>query len=110
MILVTGAAGYVGNNLVRRLVQAGKPVRAMVHSRAKAEARLADIRDKVDIVAGDVMRPETLVPALAGVNAVAHWPPSPSSTGRTPTSGSTPRARFTWWTRRKRRVCVVSST
>jgi NADH dehydrogenase len=72
MILVTGAAGYVGNNLVRRLVQAGKPVRAMVHNRAKAETRLADIRDKVDIVAGDVTRPETLVSALAGASAVVH--------------------------------------
>ena len=26
-VLVTGAAGYVGNNIVRRLVEMGKPVR-----------------------------------------------------------------------------------
>jgi uncharacterized protein YbjT (DUF2867 family) len=72
MILVTGASGYVGNNLVRRLVEAGRPVRAMVHNRVKAEARLADIRDRVEIVAGDVTRPDTLVPVMAGVNAVVH--------------------------------------
>jgi uncharacterized protein YbjT (DUF2867 family) len=72
MILVTGASGYVGNNLVRRLIQAEKPVRAMVHSRAKAEARLADVRDRVEIVAGDVTRRDTLAPALDGVDAVVH--------------------------------------
>jgi NADH dehydrogenase len=72
MILVTGASGYVGNNLVRRLIHAEKPVRAMVHSRAKAEARLANVRDRVEIVAGDVTRPDTLAPALDGVDAVVH--------------------------------------
>jgi uncharacterized protein YbjT (DUF2867 family) len=72
MILVTGASGYVGNNLVRRLIQAEKPVRAMVRSRAKAEARLADVRDRVEIVTGDVTRRDTLAPALDGVDAVVH--------------------------------------
>lgn len=72
MILVTGAAGYVGHTLVHRLVEAGQPVRAMVHSPAKAEARLAAVRDRIEIVAGDVTRPETLPPALDGVRAVVH--------------------------------------
>ncbi len=72
MILVTGAAGYVGNNLVRRLVAAGHPVRAMVRQRDKAEARLADVRDQVGIVTGDVTQPETLAAAMQGVEAVIH--------------------------------------
>ncbi|MBN1566105.1 MAG: complex I NDUFA9 subunit family protein [Anaerolineae bacterium] len=72
MILVTGASGYIGNNIVRRLVESGKPVRALVHNPAKAEARLADIRNKIEIVQGDVTRPASLVPALAGVSAVVH--------------------------------------
>jgi len=72
MILVTGASGYIGSNLVRRLVDLGKPVRAMVHSPARAEARLADVHDKIEIVRGDVMQPETLAPALAGASAVVH--------------------------------------
>ncbi len=72
MILVTGASGYVGNNLVRRLVALGEPVRAMVHSPDKAAARLADVRDRVEIVRGDVMQPETLAAALDGVSAVVH--------------------------------------
>lgn len=72
MILITGASGYVGNNLVRRLVEAGHPVRAMVHNRAKAEARLADLRSRVEIVTGDVTKPETLAPVMEGVSAVVH--------------------------------------
>ncbi len=35
-VLVTGAAGYVGNNTVRRLVEKGKPVRALVRKPLKA--------------------------------------------------------------------------
>jgi uncharacterized protein YbjT (DUF2867 family) len=72
MILVTGASGYVGNNLVRRLVEAGQPVRALVHNRAKAGARLPDLSDRIEIAAGDVTRPETLAPAMDGVTAVIH--------------------------------------
>ncbi len=72
MILITGAAGYVGSNLVRLLVAQGKPVRALVHSPDKAAVRLADVRDRIEIVRGDVTRPETLGPALEGANAVVH--------------------------------------
>jgi uncharacterized protein YbjT (DUF2867 family) len=72
MILVTGASGYVGNNLVRRLVDAGKPVRAMVHNPDKAQARLGDISAQIEIMPGDVTQPETLVPVLEGVDAVVH--------------------------------------
>src|SRR5690554_1316544 len=72
MILVTGAGGYVGHNLVHRLVRAGKPVRAMVRDREKAEARLAPIRAQVEIVTGDVTQPETLLPTLDGVSAIVH--------------------------------------
>jgi NADH dehydrogenase len=72
MILITGAAGYVGNNLVRLLVAQGQPVRALVHSPQKAAARLTDVREQIEIVAGDVTRPETLRPALEGVSAVVH--------------------------------------
>jgi len=37
-ILVTGASGYIGSHVTRRLVEQGLPVRALVRSRAKAQA------------------------------------------------------------------------
>ena len=72
MILVTGASGYVGSHIVKKLVAAGKPVRAMVHNpdRAKTEGRLQGL--DIDWVQGDVTRPETLEKALEGVTAVIH--------------------------------------
>jgi NADH dehydrogenase len=72
MILVTGASGYVGSNLVRHLVKAGKPVRAIVHNPQKAAARLSDVRDRIEIVEGDVTHPASLRPALKDVRAVVH--------------------------------------
>lgn len=72
MILVTGASGYVGNNMVRRLVQLGKPVRAMVGNPEKALKRLSDIESKIEIVKGDVTRPETLTEWMQGVDVVIH--------------------------------------
>ena len=61
-ILVTGATGTVGGSLVRQLVAAGHEVRAV--SRDPAAASLPR---EVEVVAGDFSRPETLVPALRGV-------------------------------------------
>ena len=71
-ILVTGAAGYVGNNLVRRLVEQGKPVRAMVRDTDKASKRLADVKDRVEFVSGDVTNRDSLKPLMQGVTAVIH--------------------------------------
>lgn len=72
MILVTGASGYVGNNLVRRLVQLGRPVRAMAGSVEKALVRLKDVEPRIEIVKGDVTRPETLEEWMEGVDVVIH--------------------------------------
>jgi uncharacterized protein YbjT (DUF2867 family) len=71
-VLVTGASGYVGNNTVKRLVELGKPVRAMVRDVEKTRKRLGNIKDKVEIVQGDVTKPETLKPLMDGVTAVIH--------------------------------------
>jgi uncharacterized protein YbjT (DUF2867 family) len=65
MILVTGATGLNGGELVRLLSARGVPVRALVRdaSRAAALSALAN----VEIVEGDMARPETLVEPLRGV-------------------------------------------
>jgi NADH dehydrogenase len=72
MILVTGASGYVGSHIVRKLVDAGKPVRAMVFNkeRAEREERLKELA--VEWVQGDVTRSDTLLQALEGVDMVVH--------------------------------------
>lgn len=65
MILVTGANGLSGSELVRRLSARGVPVRALVRSAVKAQG--ISSLPKVEIVEGDMARPETLTSALRGV-------------------------------------------
>jgi uncharacterized protein YbjT (DUF2867 family) len=66
MILVTGATGLNGSELVRRFSAMGVPVRALVRNTAKAES-LASL-PMVEIVVGDMARPETLSAPLQGVD------------------------------------------
>lgn len=72
MIAITGAAGYVGSHITKRLAQENKPVRAIVHSRQRAEQeeRLAGVA--IEWVEADVTRPETLVPAFKDADSVIH--------------------------------------
>ncbi|GHJ99443.1 nucleotide-diphosphate-sugar epimerase [Streptomyces sp. Y2F8-2] len=69
MILVTGATGNVGAELVRVLAESGQPVRAL--SRA---GRSEGLPPGVTAVAGDLNRPETVREALDGVRAMFLMP------------------------------------
>jgi uncharacterized protein YbjT (DUF2867 family) len=64
-ILVTGATGNVGRSLVQQLVDAGHEVRALTRDPGSAAARRLPTR--VEVVRGDFSLPESLVPALRGV-------------------------------------------
>ncbi len=64
LILVTGATGTVGTEVVKQLVEAGQKVRALVRDPAKA----TKFRNAVEVVKGDLSKPETLVAAFAGVD------------------------------------------
>jgi nucleoside-diphosphate-sugar epimerase len=68
-ILVTGATGKIGSRLSPRLAQRGDHVRALVRDRARA-ARLLDAH--VELVEGDLLRPDSLVAAAQGLDAVVH--------------------------------------
>jgi len=67
MILVIGATGTVGSEVVRQLVATGERPRALVRDPATAHQRLGD---QVEQVVGDLDRPETIAAALAGVDRV----------------------------------------
>ncbi|MFB6267310.1 MAG: NAD(P)H-binding protein [Halodesulfurarchaeum sp.] len=63
-VLVTGATGFVGSRLVSRLADGEHSVRALVRDPSRYEGP-----DGVDVYEGDVLEPETLDPALEGVDA-----------------------------------------
>jgi NADH dehydrogenase len=70
MILVTGAAGFAGSRIVARLTQDGEPCRALVRDLARDKVRLPE--RGVEVVQGNTTRPETLPPALHGVDTIIH--------------------------------------
>jgi uncharacterized protein YbjT (DUF2867 family) len=65
MILVTGAAGNIGGELVRALAEAGQPVRAL--ARSAPSDRFPSV---VEVAAGDLNDPASLGPALDGARGV----------------------------------------
>ncbi len=69
MILVTGAAGFVGRHVVRALADRGERVRALVRRPAGAS-----VLDDVDceLAHGDVTDPASLRKAMEGAEAVVH--------------------------------------
>jgi len=65
MILVTGATGNIGSELVRLLVAKKEQVRVLARDPAKASAKLGA---GVEVVQGDLDQPASLAAALAGVD------------------------------------------
>ncbi|MGV9455442.1 NmrA family NAD(P)-binding protein [Streptomyces sp. NPDC003635] len=64
-ILVTGATGTVGRQVVAELLARGHRVRALTRDAAKAEFPAG-----VEVVEGDLTDPDSLVPALDGVTGL----------------------------------------
>jgi len=67
VVAVTGAAGYVGANLVRGLLAAGQEVRALVRRDRRALAGL-----DLELLPGDLQDLEGLCRAFAGAELVYH--------------------------------------
>lgn len=70
MILVTGGTGFLGSYLLRALVLAGKPVRALY--RQQVPEQINDIKDRIEWVKGDVLDIGALEDAMQGIDQVYH--------------------------------------
>ncbi|MFJ3644231.1 NAD(P)H-binding protein [Streptomyces sp. NPDC090108] len=64
-VLVTGATGRIGRLVIDRLLDAGVPVRALVHRPEAASA----LPPQVEVFTGDLTVPESLDPALKDAGA-----------------------------------------
>jgi uncharacterized protein YbjT (DUF2867 family) len=65
-VLVVGATGSIGRLVVEEAVQQGYVVRALVRTPSKARKFPAH----VEVISGDVTRPETLTAAVSGIDAI----------------------------------------
>lgn len=70
MILVTGATGNIGRELVRELDARGAAMRVLVRDPARAAALLPEQVERIESVVGDLDLPETLPRAFAGADKV----------------------------------------
>lgn len=64
LVLLTGATGYVGQRLLRRLEEGGVPVRCLARTPSKLEGLVAE---STEVVRGDVLDRASLDAALKGV-------------------------------------------
>ena len=64
-ILITGASGNVGRQVVSQLLETGVPVRAL-----SRDPRSAALPPEVEVVGGDLTQPETLDECLDGIDSV----------------------------------------
>ncbi len=90
--LVTGATGFIGSRVLRRLIEKGAKVRALV----RKESNLENIEGlPVEIVYGDLRNYSSLLNALDGCDFLFHvaadyrlWVPNPENMYRTNVHGT----------------------
>ncbi|MGH8295663.1 MAG: NAD(P)H-binding protein, partial [Steroidobacteraceae bacterium] len=68
-ILVTGATGFTGGNLARRLAAQGDSVRALVRDAARAESLLAS---GIDVRVGQLTSRDDVIAAARGCDQIHH--------------------------------------
>ena len=68
MLLITGATGFIGSNLIGKLLRKGKDIRILCLPTDDP----GNLAKKVEVSYGDITKPETLRNALKGVDTLIH--------------------------------------
>ncbi len=76
--LVTGGAGFIGSNLVDRLVALGHSVRVVDNLSTGDPANLAHLEGRIDFIVGDLRDADVCARAVDGVEIVFHVAALPS--------------------------------
>jgi len=78
LILLTGATGYVGGRLLRALEARGRRIRCLAR---RPEFLSGRVGSGTEVIGGDLLRPDTLPPALKGVHTAFYLVHSMGSAG-----------------------------
>src|SRR3954454_154502 len=70
--LVTGGAGFIGSHLVEALVERGDRVRVLDNFCTGDRANLDAVRERIDLIEGDITDAETVRQATRGAEFVFH--------------------------------------
>ncbi len=76
--LVTGGAGFIGSNLVERLLQNGEKVRVIDNFATGKTENLNPFLDQIELINGDIRYLNTVIEAMKDVDYVLHQAALPS--------------------------------
>jgi nucleoside-diphosphate-sugar epimerase len=76
--LVTGGAGFIGSNIVEKLIELGKSIRVLDNLSTGSFENLASILSKIEFIEGDIRDLETVQKAMDRVDYVLHQAAIPS--------------------------------
>jgi UDP-glucose 4-epimerase len=71
-ILVTGGAGFIGSHIAEALVNRGHQVRVLDNLSTGHLSNMADFRDRIEFIHGDLLDVPTVLRAVEGVQYVFH--------------------------------------
>lgn len=77
--LVTGGAGFIGSHIVDRLVKEGHRVRVLDNLSTGKKENLEQVKDKIELVVGDIRDFSLLKDAVAGIDYILHQAAVPST-------------------------------
>jgi nucleoside-diphosphate-sugar epimerase len=72
LYLVTGGSGFLGSNLVKALVDAGRKVRVLDNNFRGSQSKLGDYMQRVEFVEGDIRDRAVVDKAVKGVDVLCH--------------------------------------
>ncbi len=71
-VLITGAGGFLGRPLVKRLLEQGLKIRVLAHRPVENKLIWGDLGDQVEVIVGDIYNARLVSHVLTGVEKVYH--------------------------------------